>query len=57
MNNQKIGSSPGQNLKTVYEQVFEEIYPHIKEGMEVRKRRTDIKSKKKRIEKIQGAEV
>jgi hypothetical protein len=32
MNNQKIGSSPGQNLKTVYEQVFEEIYPHIKEG-------------------------
>jgi hypothetical protein len=32
MNNQKIGSSPGQNLKTIYEQVFEEIYPHIKEG-------------------------
>ena len=33
------------------------IDPHIKEGMEVRRRRTDIKSKKKRIEKIQGAEV
>ncbi|MDB9454493.1 hypothetical protein [Dolichospermum circinale] len=32
MSNEKLVSSPGQNLKTVYEQVFEEIYPHIKEG-------------------------
>jgi len=30
MNNQKIGYSPDQNLKTIYEKVFEEIYPHIK---------------------------
>jgi hypothetical protein len=30
MSNKKLVSSPGQNLKTLYEQVFEKIYPHIK---------------------------
>lgn len=29
MSNKKLVSSPGQNLKTLYEQVFEKVYPHI----------------------------
>ncbi|MBD2138088.1 hypothetical protein H6F32_10915 [Anabaena sp. FACHB-1237] len=29
MSNKKLVSSPGQNLKTLYEQVFEKIYPDI----------------------------
>jgi hypothetical protein len=32
MSNKKLVSSPGQNLKTLYEQVFDKIYPHIKKG-------------------------
>ncbi|MBO1062806.1 MAG: hypothetical protein ACK5WC_16170 [Aphanizomenon sp.] len=29
MSNKKLVSSPGQNLKTPYEQVFKKVYPHI----------------------------